>query len=115
MILLRISNDVFHTYLRQRYFDSIKHAQPFGAENIIITSFDSWKYNYESCPEGWKFVKDNYLYRPKDCMYFPYKKFSEKYKSIVKVVKFLTKKDYKKFVRYYKKNIEGKHYYKTNE
>ena len=107
IFLLWISKYTFQTYLHQRYFNSIKPFKEFGAEDILVTSFDSWKYDYEKNKDKWKFALDKYYYMKKDGMYFPYRKFKHKCKDTIKVVKFLTKKDYRKFIRYYNKNIKG--------
>ncbi len=106
--MLFISDETFDKYLKQRYFDNIYPWRVFGAEDIILTSFDSWKYNYEQNPNAWYFVVDDYFYASHNYMYFPYMKTEEKYTNSYKIVKFLTKKDYKKFFRYYRKHIVNK-------
>ena len=105
-ILFRIKDDTFSKYLKQRYISNIDYWSVLHANNIIVTSFNSWKYNYELNPDKWHFVKDEYFYCPKDNIYFPYTIVREKYTDVKKVIKFLTKKDYKKFFRYYNKFIK---------
>lgn len=104
--MFRIKKETFSKYLKQRYFSNIDYLSELHANNIIVTSFDSWKYNYELNPNKWSFIKDENLYTSKDNIYFPYTIVREKYTDVKKVIKFLTKKDYKKFFRYYNKFVK---------
>lgn len=106
--MLFISNETFNKYLKQRYFDNIYPFQTFSAKDIILTSFSSWKRNYELNPNAWEFIPDRFSYSNKNHIYFPYKAYKVHHEDIHKVVKFLTKRDYKKFFRYYKRHIERK-------
>ena len=64
--MFRIKKETFSKYLKQRYFSNIDYLSELHANNIIVTSFDSWKYNYELNPNKWSFIKDENLYTSKD-------------------------------------------------
>ena len=105
---MRISNYTFNKYLSQTYIDNFEGTlgRAFKNKDITFLTFNRWKVFYEADPDNWKFYHDDYSFNRNDNIYFPYYFYIENGGNNYRLIKFPTKREYKKFYRFYRKNIE---------
>ena len=104
---MKISTYTFNKYLEQRYIDNFENFyRCFDNKDITFLTFNRWKVFYEADPDNWKFHHDTYTFNKNENIYFPYYLYIEDGGNKYKLIKFPTKREYKKFYRFYKKNIE---------
>ncbi len=93
----------FNKYINQHYFDRIGRGIYLKDEYITYLTFEQWKTFYNADSENWDFYHDVFHYTSKQNVYFPYYKHDNKYRVII----FPTKKEYKKFYKFFVKNIKN--------
>jgi hypothetical protein len=105
---MRISTYTFNKYLSQTYIDDFEGTlgRAFKNKDITFLTFNKWKVFYEADPDNWKFHHDDYAFNRNDCIYFPYYIYVENGGNSYRLIKFPTKREYKKFYRFYRKSIE---------
>ena len=103
-----ISTHVFNDYLTQSYIDDFEDSfgKVFKDKDITFLTFDKWKVFYEADPDNWKFHHDTYAFAPSANIYYPYYLYIKDGGNAYRLIKFSNKREYKKFYRFYKKNIE---------
>jgi hypothetical protein len=109
VIDMRISTYVFNKYLNQSYIDNFEsdwHGEVFKDKDITFLTFDKWKIFYEADPDSWKFHHDTYEFVSSANIYYPYYLYIKDGRNAYRIIKFPNKREYKKFYRFYKKNIE---------
>ena len=105
---MRISTYKFNKYLSQTYIDDFEGilGRAFKNKDITFLTFNKWKAFYEADPDNWKFHHDDYEFNSNDNIYFPYYFYVENGENSYRLIKFPTKREYKKFYRFYRKSIE---------
>lgn len=105
---MRISTYTFNKYLSQTYIDNFEGTlgRAFKNKDITFLTFNKWKVFYEADPDNWKFYHDDYSFNRNDNIYFPYYFYVENGGNSYRLIKFPTKREYKKFYRFYRKSIE---------
>lgn len=105
---MRISTYTFNKYLSQTYIDDFEdtYGRVFENKDITFLTFNKWKVLYEADPDNWKFHYDDYSFNKNDNIYFPYYLYVENGGNSYRLIKFPSKREYKKFYRFYKKNIK---------
>ena len=105
---MRISTYIFNKYLDISYIDDFEDGfgEAFKSKDITFLTFDKWKIFYEADPDSWKFHHDTYEFASSDNIYFPYYLYIKDGRNTYRLIKFPNKREYKKFYRFYKKNIE---------
>ena len=105
---MRISTYTFNKYLSQTYIDDFEGTlgRAFKNKDITFLTFNKWKVFYEADPDNWKFHHDDYAFNRNDNIYFPYYLYVENGRNSYRLIKFPTKREYKKFYRFYRKSIE---------
>lgn len=105
---MKISTYTFNKYLTQTYIDNFEgtFGTAFKNKDITFLTFDKWEVFYEADPDNWKFHHDTYAFHRDENIYFPYYFYIENGGNAYRLIKFPTKREYKKFYRFYKKNIE---------
>lgn len=105
---MRISTYTFNKYLSQTYIDNFEGTlgRAFKNKDITFLTFNRWKVFYEADPDNWKFYHDDYSFNRNDNIYFPYYFYVENGGNSYRLIKFPTKREYKKFYKFYRKSIE---------
>ncbi len=105
---MKISTYVFNKYLNQSYIDNFEDdfGKAFKDKDITFLTFDKWKVFYEADPDSWKFHHDTYEFVSSANIYYPYYLYIKDGRNAYRLIKFPNKREYKKFYRFYKKNIE---------
>lgn len=105
---MKISTYAFNKYLTQSYIDDFEGSfgKAFCSKDITFLTFDKWKVFYEADPDNWKFHHDTYAFVPSANIYYPYYLYIKDGGNAYRLIKFPNKREYKKFYRFYKKNIE---------
>ena len=106
MFGIKINKKDFHTYINQAYFNGIGYGKHLSDEYITFITFEKWKVFYEADPDNWAFYQDNYYHNDKDVI-FPFYTYIENSGNEYRVIKFPTIREYRKFFRFYKKNIKN--------
>lgn len=105
---MKISTYVFNKYLTQSYIDNFEGSfgKAFCSKDITFLTFDKWKVFYEADPDNWKFHHDTHEFVSSANIYYPYYLYIKDGGNAYRLIKFPNKREYKKFYRFYKKNIE---------
>lgn len=105
---MKLSTYTFNKYLTETYIDDFEgtFGRAFKDKDITFLTFDKWKVFYEADPDNWKFHHDTYAFHRSEHIYFPYYLYIEDGGNKYRLIKFPTKKEYKKFYRFYRKSIE---------
>ena len=102
---MRIKKEIFDRYLGQKYFDGIGHGRLLDDDEITFLTFDKWKVFYDADPDNWNFFADKYKYSSSDNICFPYYLYIRDGGNAYRLIKFPTRKEYKRFFRFYKRQI----------
>ena len=102
---MRINKEIFDRYLGQKYFDGIGHGRLLDDDEITFLTFDKWKVFYDADPDNWNFFADKYKYASSDNICFPYYLYIRDGRNAYRLIKFPTRKEYKRFFRFYKRQI----------